>query len=525
MYLSAISHSTYSNALQYLPESAIKSFPNHLDIVLSFIEKSRSHALTESISKMESYQNMGLPDNIILLDNTLKMEIRELEFKLSILNHEDQIEKDQIEDRLYEKHLRQDEFIRYLKQNHPQYFSIKYDQKQVCIKELQKYAQRKNRTVLEFLWGDSSIYAIAISEDTAKFYKIPDAASIEFAINQLTSLISNGVNIETISSDFNQYNKHAFYLYNRLLKPAFEDNPCKNLSIIPDGKLSTLPFEALITEEVISKKVDYKNLPYLLKTHQISFSNSAVFLLKHQDAKQVENETVLLFGTGQNIEIDNSMPNLSGTLKEVNNISKLFDTKSFIDNHATKVQFKSYASQYQLIHLAMHNLTDSINPLNTSLVFNDSLGKLFLHELYGLNLKARLAVLSACETGIGKYHKGEGVFSMGRSFAYAGCQSLILSLWKVDDLKTAEIMTGFYSELKKGSPLDQALVKSKKDYLKNADHLTAHPYHWAAFISWGANNPVMKAKSNQVSTWLSISLIILLSILSVFIYRRIKVSK
>jgi CHAT domain-containing protein len=121
-----------------------------------------------------------------------------------------------------------------------------------------------------------------------------------------------------------------------------------------------------------------------------------------------------------------------------------------------------------------------------------------MHELYGLDLSnAELAVLSACETGIGKTFSGEGVFSMARGFAYAGCPTIVMSLWKVNDKYTAELMTGFYKNLNKKNNIVESLTNSKRAFISNSDEYKAHPSNWAAFIPVG-KNPVVVKRSYMV---------------------------
>ncbi len=102
-----------------------------------------------------------------------------------------------------------------------------------------------------------------------------------------------------------------------------------------------------------------------------------------------------------------------------------------------------------------------------------------------MQLKANLAVLSACNTGSGKLSRGEGIMSLARGFMYAGCPSVITSLWSVDDKSTAVIMKHFYEGLSKGLSKDDALRASKLSYLKNADEIKSNPFYWAGFVLIG----------------------------------------
>ena len=111
--------------------------------------------------------------------------------------------------------------------------------------------------------------------------------------------------------------------------------------------------------------------------------------------------------------------------------------------------------------------------------------RLYHYEVANLDLQAQLAVLSACETGQGKYEEGEGVFSLARGFMQAGVPSVVMSLWKVNDLSTSELMPHFYQGLSEDLPIDQSLKVARRAYLENAALRFRHPYYWAGFVVLG----------------------------------------
>lgn len=148
-------------------------------------------------------------------------------------------------------------------------------------------------------------------------------------------------------------------------------------------------------------------------------------------------------------------------------------------------------SKYRIIHFATHGVLDLEHPELSGMLLSmvDEKGRsqdgyLRLHDIYNLNLPAELVVLSACETGVGKQIKGEGLIALTRGFMYAGARNVVSSLWKVDDAATADLMTQFYKEmftnkLKPAAALQQAqltLAKSKR---------WRSPYYWAGFTIQG----------------------------------------
>ncbi len=171
-----------------------------------------------------------------------------------------------------------------------------------------------------------------------------------------------------------------------------------------------------------------------------------------------------------------------------------------IGEQATESNFKKYANNYDILHLAMHAVIDNQDPLFSKLVFStsgDSLedGLLNTHEIYNMKFNARLAVLSSCSSGEGQLKKGEGVISLARGFSYAGCPSLIMTLWEVEDKTGVDLMVRFYHYLKKGCHKDIALQKAKLDFIKNNPYSFSHPFFWSTYICIGDRSALFFPKS------------------------------
>jgi CHAT domain-containing protein/tetratricopeptide (TPR) repeat protein len=148
-------------------------------------------------------------------------------------------------------------------------------------------------------------------------------------------------------------------------------------------------------------------------------------------------------------------------------------------------------SQYRYVHFATHGYLDSERPGLSALVLSlvDAQGKpqdgfLRANDIYNLKLPAELVVLSACQTGLGKEIKGEGLVGLTRGFMYAGAARVVVSLWNVNDKATADLMTKFYQGmLKQGEPPAAALRAAQVEMWKQKQWQS--PYYWAAFIMQG----------------------------------------
>ena len=160
-------------------------------------------------------------------------------------------------------------------------------------------------------------------------------------------------------------------------------------------------------------------------------------------------------------------------------------------------------NHFSIVHLATHARSDLNNVSDSWVAFypshpSDPHNKLYLEELYGLNMEnTKLMIISACETGQGELVSNEGVMSIARAFTYAGCSSVLNSLWKADDLATAEILKQFHIYLRKGISKSKALQLAKLDYIHgNALHKT--PEYWSHLVLIG-NTDAISAKGR---TWM-----------------------
>ena len=148
-------------------------------------------------------------------------------------------------------------------------------------------------------------------------------------------------------------------------------------------------------------------------------------------------------------------------------------------------------SRYRIIHFATHGVIDLDHPELSGIVLSmvDDKGQpqngfLQLYDIYNLNLPADLIVLSACQTGIGKQIKGEGLIALTRGFMYAGAASVVASLWKVDDAATAELMAEFYKQMFTNHLKPVAALRVAQVKLSEQKRWRS-PYYWAGFVIQG----------------------------------------
>jgi len=189
------------------------------------------------------------------------------------------------------------------------------------------------------------------------------------------------------------------------------------------------------------------------------------------------------------------VPRLPGTRREAEEIIALVppsERKLALDFAASRETASSTElSQYRYVHFSTHGFLNSVHPELSGLVFSlvnergeAQDGFLRAHEVFNLKLPAELVVLSACQTGIGKEVKGEGLVSLTRGFMYAGAPRVVVSLWSVSEMGTTELMVRFYREmLKEGKPPAAALRAAQISLMK--EKRWASPFYWAPFVVQG----------------------------------------
>jgi tetratricopeptide (TPR) repeat protein len=285
----------------------------------------------------------------------------------------------------------------------------------------------------------------------------------------------------------------------------------KHLLISPDGPLNLIPFEALVDE----------NNQYLVENHTFTYLTSGRDLLRLQAQSQSQQPPLLVanpfFGNRSN-QVNNSVPSndlrqrvlepLDGTSAEAEAIaSQLPEAQFWQGNQATETVVKQ-ANRPRILHIATHGFFSSTNSQNAVPTENPLLGSgLFLAgfrntpqagtedgiltalEVSNLNLLGtQMVALSACDTGQGDLSVGEGVYGLRRSLVLAGSESQVISLWRVRDNSTKDLMVSYYQKLLQGKGRSESLREAQLTMLK--DEQTAHPYYWAPFIQSGDWRPL-----------------------------------
>ncbi|PID93284.1 MAG: hypothetical protein CSA95_08515 [Bacteroidetes bacterium] len=499
------SHQLFRDAIELAYKRYLKSEDRHfLEMAFTYLENIKYSTL------LEAYREKALMEKIIGSEEHTELQRIQKEIEknthlrssmLPEAERHPQWLKDSLNATIFNLNREREKIENQLHKLYPEFSRLN---KRLNVITPQKIQQnlRRGEVLLEYGLRDSTVYTFCISRKSilmqSNHIDHTYLDSLRMAINAKDP--SQNHNLK----EFQQFIRASSYLYDILIRPFEKEIAGKSIIIIPDGKLGYIPFEALITNKPSLEKMDYRKAHYLIKDHGISYAYSSTILLENDRQPQKgKKRAVLAYAPRyQNFRHKDSTLNhlspIPGTSKEVETICKIYGGKAIIGDDATEDSFKSISQDYQIIHLAMHTLINPQQPSFSKLVFapphTDAQedGVLFTDELFHLSLKADMAVLSACQTGDGTIHEGEGILSLARGFFYAGISSVVMTLWPVDDGSSPVIMEAFYRYLRKGYTKEQALQRAKLDLLKHNDPVSSHPKYWAGYVTIGNQAPLRR---------------------------------
>lgn len=337
------------------------------------------------------------------------------------------------------------------------------------------------------------ITIFTVSARQLDVFQVPADARYRTALDNLREQLLNGNSDKGYSGT-----PHARLLYDRLLGPAARIlKTARRLIIIPDDELHYLPFEALQDE---SGK-------YLVEKLAVTYQYNASLLQPVR--KSWPTRSVLAMAPFAGQDYRDPAGQYFSRLPYTNTEFSGGKVKRLVDTAATRAQLVTYANQYPVLHLATHA---SVNNRDPGLSFIQlaplsTAGRLYAREIANLQLDStQLIILSACETATGGLVRGEGLLSLSRAFAYAGCPNLVATLWKAEDLPTSFLMRQLHRYLREGYNKDIALQLAKKDLLASNEipPRFKSPASWSHVVLIGTYEADFKTRQ-----WWWIALVIL----------------
>ncbi len=507
--LTELEYSTFQKIIQISYSAyAITNDNKYLEIAFQNTERIKSSSVFDQISNQLAMDNSVIPDSLLNLESKLNHTIAIYSNKIyNETNNQnpDSSKINEYNNQIFTATKKRDELNRFMESEYSDFYELKYSNSMLSLYEIQNKLN-EDQLIVEFVLNEienqSELYTFVIGKKDVVFQKLLIDQEFDNHIENMFQFMSSNEYMFTKNADSKQFCVSSNKLYNQLILPVQNLIENKKLTIVPDGKLSYLPFDALLTTlPDTSKTIEFNKLDYLIREICINYSNSANLFFSKKTVNNKNSSKVLAFAPeykeGETVEIgQKSYPlfSLPGIQEEVSQISKSIDSKIFIGESATEENFRKNAEDFEILHLAMHAFINDSLPAFSSFAFTQTPdedpaknGLLTTTDIYSLKLNAEMAVLSACNTGTGQLKKGEGIMSLARGFLYAGCPTIVMSLWEVEDESGTQIMSSFYKNIKKGKDKDESLRLAKLEYLETVNSRRAHPHYWLSFVSIGDN--------------------------------------
>jgi CHAT domain-containing protein len=333
--------------------------------------------------------------------------------------------------------------------------------------------------VVEYVVAEPHSRALAITKSTVRPYVLPAQATLEADGDRYRHELRR----QGVDPALGQK------LFNELLGPVTELRDKSHLILIPDGSLHLLPFSALVD-----------NGKYLLQTHEVSVTPSSTVLhILKERASEHEDQSLPYVGVAAWTQTADSrnfitraisgperseLTPLPDSKREVQSIATALPKPSTIllGDEATKTHFESLPlARFNVLHLALHGYTDIDYPDRSALVFapnpkQSDDGLLQVRDIRKMHLNAKLVTLSACNTGVGPVGEA-GIANLVNAFIEAGADSVVSTLWELEDHSTSRMMTDFYRHVAMHEPEAEALRDAQLELIKDK----APPYYWASF--------------------------------------------
>lgn len=520
----------------------------YLQEAFELSERSKSMLMTDMLQEQQAAAAGGVPDSLVEQLQDLKRALYVAEKKrFDAIAAQDVATKKEAENRIFQINQNLDILKRRFEKDYPKYYNLKYDEKQVSLEEIQR-ALPAGSMLLEFFEGDSSIYIFSVYSDRLEVVSFERDKKYRHLFERFSnSLIDIRKFVNHPVEVYNDFVTDAHALYQYLIAPI-DVQGITRLIIIPDGELSYLPFEVLLSDTVtlIANehhiiKANFSKLPYLLHDFSTNYNYSGrLWLERNALSKKAVNNRILALAPqysgvelpdwrGQReVDLRKKLTDLPGAFDEVKHLEENYAGDFYSGYAANETLLKKEAANYGILHLAMHGLVNPKKPEFSGLALAEDNSKdednfLYAYEIEQLPIHTSLIVLSACETGIGQYQRGEGVVSIGRSFIYAGAPSLLMTLWNLNDQSGAVIIEEFYKNLNEGMEKDEAIRQAKLFFLETYPQEYAHPFLWAPFVQVGSYESISIAAKSNWWPYILLGIVGLFSIILLIYSRRRKV--
>lgn len=348
---------------------------------------------------------------------------------------------------------------------------------------------RKKEALLDYFVGREFLYVFLIEhKGPLNVIEIPLHFSLSQRVDSLRSAIV------TCTERMQMFYRPAYDLYSSIFQPVeqFLRRRVESIVIVPQGVLSEVPFEALLSSLPPPKKADQAcNYKYLVSRYAISYAYSAKHWLSTRtvDIRRSGHRTYVLVSQDKQLKWGS---------KEAQNIRLILGAVP-LSGALTKRELLDILPKAQIVHIVGHGSAAGDAMLYWGVALEDSTRHLYASEVLTLDIKARLVGLSACETALPSYYHPYGL-SLARVFSYAGAATVLATDWLIPDNASQKIVKDFYALLRRPrtSSKAHALQEAQQNFLSRCENYMGHPYYWSGIRLYGNSLPFERPERRAI---------------------------
>jgi len=461
--------------------------------LLQLMEWNRATTLLARSRLREAFLDEPIPGPLFQKEQSLRQQLED--WSQSPAPHEEWVDSlMHMEDRL-------SKVQEQIRQVFPGYDSLRFGRAPVHLREVQAKL-RPSEQLTSFFWGQKTCFALHVGSSYLEIVRVSLTPSIHKSLDDYLEVLQQPTSVGIGQVD------SLGSLIRQTFLPTLADSVTQ-LIVLPDGPLTQIPFAALPQPGIQSLRSAPST--YLLHQSSVYYCWSVSNWLQTSSSRGPK--SVLAMAP----DFSRANAPLFFNRQEADHLKKEWKARVLYGEQASRSFFLRLAPDYQILHLATHAY---INPQNSNysyLVFSEhsdaqQIAPLYVKDIYQLQLQTDLVVLSACQTTQGNYRTQEGLLSLARGFSYAGAQSLVGSLWPLNDQTTVRIIPKMYQYLAQGLTKDKALQQAKLDYLHSAIGRERHPIYWAGLQVIGDVRPVTPSADHSRIRFLLSFLLVMLTV-------------
>jgi CHAT domain-containing protein/Tfp pilus assembly protein PilF len=495
-------------------------------------EWARARSLRELLGESRVDISRGVAPDLLERERSLRDVLAaKVEYQVRLQSGGAAAEASKVEDEIRELLARYEDVRAQIRTRSPSYALLTQPQP-LRLEELQRELDDGDTLLLEYQLGEPRSYVWAVTKNSVTGRELPGRTEIEEAARNFYELLTarrprrdepDETRRARVAEVEARYGDEPARLSRLILEPVAARLGTKRLLVVAEGALQTIPIDALPLPPASAPDSSGETPPLLLSRNEVinlpSASTLAQLRLLHAPDASGPGEQIAVLADPV-FEVNDPRvrratggaappaPQDAAPEPEWRDLTRLPDSSVEAERireaapaGAVKV-LKGFdatrglvvgggLNSYGVLHFATHGIINSHKPELSGILLTavDERGTpvngyLQLHDVYTLDLRARLVVLSACDMALGKEIRGEGLIGLTRGFMYAGAETVVASLWRVDDRATAELMRHFYEGmLREGLAPSAALRRAKLKVYEQPEWRS--PYFWAAFTLQG----------------------------------------